>query len=289
MKKVLVLTRLVKEYEPKRLAEEGRTMGHEVSLIKYGQVNLGVSEGKMMIDIDGYDVNDFDLIIPRAATKKGSSMVSVKTAILASVDPAKILNGVSFSKYPLLGKIEQGLLLADKGLPVVDFWSFGNKKGWAEFRAGSPFGFPMMVKGRFGSHGRAVKLVNDWEQFDRAAKNYSEGAVLVQPVIKAKQWYRTIVVCGEYLGEMRHRQKDKYGAVEGTLVKQSSTKMKRLKEISLEAAKTFDVEYAGIDILWDEDRQDFAILEVNRTAQFKYFERKTGVNVAGKIFEKKLS
>lgn len=288
MKKVLVLTRLVKEYEPKRLAEEGRSLGYEISLVKYGQVNLGVSGGKSVIDIDGYDVNDFDLIVPRAATKKGSSMVSVKTAILSAVDPQKILNGISFSKYPLLGKIEQGLLLADRGLPVVDFWSFGNKKGWSEFRTESPFGFPMMVKGRFGSHGRAVKLVNDWDQFDRAAKNYSEGAVLVQPVIRAKQWYRTIVVGGEYLGEMRHRQKDKYGAAEGVLVRQAPSKMKRLKEISIEAARAFEVEYAGIDILWDEDREDFAILEVNRTAQFKYFERKTGVNVAGKIFEVKL-
>lgn len=285
MSKILILSRFVKEYEPVRLASEGRESGHTVDLVKYGQIDLAVEKGSPRISLpSGINIEDYDYIVPRAASKKGDSMVGIKTALLQMVDPKNILNGISFNDFPLLGKLEQGLLLAKAGLPTVDFVNFGSKKGWQSFREQPSFNFPLIVKGRFGSHGRTVKLVNDWEQFDRAKKHYEAGSVLVQPVIRVKQWYRAIVVNGEYLGEMRHRQKPKYGGVDGVLMKFNSTKMGKLKEICLEASKLFKADYAGIDVVWDEDREDWRILEVNRTAQFKYFEKRTGVNVARNIF-----
>lgn len=287
MSKILILSRFVKEYEPVRLAKEARELGHEVDLVKYGQVDLAVEKGSPRISLpSSVNIHDYDYIVPRAASKKGDSMVGIKTALLQTTEPEKILNGISFQEFPLLGKLEQGLMMAKANLPTVDFVNFGSKKGWQSFRDHSPFNFPLIVKGRFGSHGRAVKLVNDWEQFDRARRNYEAGSVLVQPVVRVKQWYRVIVVHGEYLGAMRHRQKPKYGGVDGVLVKFNSAKMNRLSEICQQASKLFKVDYAGIDVVWDEDQEDWRILEVNRTAQFKYFEKRTGINVAGKIFAK---
>jgi glutathione synthase/RimK-type ligase-like ATP-grasp enzyme len=119
----------------------------------------------------------------------------------------------------------------------------------------------------------------------REYRSYDAGVVLIQPKLRVRQWYRCIVVGGEYLGEMRHRQKDKYGGDGGVMLKLSDDKMARLKQICLEASKLFVCEYAGLDVVYDEDRRDFVILEVNRTAQFKYFEKRTGVNVAEKIVE----
>ena len=284
MSKVLILTRFVKEYEPRRLAKEARNAGFDADLVKYGQIDLGVVNNVPLIDL-GHDrkLADYDYIIPRAASKKGSSMVAVKAAILAAVEAGKVLNGESFAKYPLLGKIEQGLMLAREGLSTVPFFTFGSKLGWKQFKNKPAFNFPLIVKGRFGSHGRTVKLVNDWQQFDLAFKQYHAGQVLVQPQIKIKQWYRVVIVGGKYLGEMRHRQKPKYGAVEGKLVKFNSSKMKRLEEICLKAVALVKADYAGLDVAWDEDKQNWIILEINRTAQFKYFERKTKVNVAKEI------
>jgi glutathione synthase/RimK-type ligase-like ATP-grasp enzyme len=59
--------------------------------------------------------------------------------------------------------------------------------------------------------------------------------------------------------------------------------MERLREVCLRAAKLFDCDYCGIDVGWREDKKDWVIFEVNRTAQFKYFEKRTGVNVAAKM------
>ncbi len=291
MKKVLLLTRFVKEYEPRRIAQEAREMGLEIDLVKYGQIELGVVDGKVVLDLGkGRKIEDYDFIIPRAASKEGSSMVSTKMVVLEMANKLgiKTLNGESFAKYPLLGKIEQGVMLVAANLQAVDFISFGSKKGWREFRTEPKFNFPMIVKGRFGSHGRKVRLVNDWQQFERIFSEYSEGSVLVQPKLRVRQWYRCLVVGGEYLGEMRHRQRDKYGGEGGRLVGFNSTKMGRLKVLCLMATRLFECDFAGLDVAWDEDREDWVILEVNRTAQFKYFERRTGENVAKalvKLFE----
>lgn len=284
MERMLILTRLVKEYEPRRLAEEGRKLGYEVNLTKYGQITLEVLRGEARVRLaNDRLIEDYALIVPRAASKKGSSMVGTKTAILEMAKrkgKIRVLNGESFSLYPLMGKLEQGLVLASASLPAVDFVSFGSKKGWREFRSSPSINFPMVVKGRFGSHGRTVRLVNDWEQFERTMKSYQTGEVLVQPKLRVRQWYRCIVVGGKYLGEMRHRQKMKYGGEEGKLVRFNQKKMKKLEQLCLRACELFKIDYAGLDVAFDEDRQDWVILEINRTAQFKYFEKRTGVNVA---------
>ena len=299
MKKMLVLTRFVKEYEPRRLAEEGRKAGFKVDMVKYGQIDLKVLGGRAEIDLGKKRrLDEYDLIVPRAASKKGSSMVGVKTVVLNEARKLGIVvvNGESFLKYPLLGKIEQGMMMARAGLPTVDLVSFGSKLGWRKFLSRSSlreiedgfakkesFSFPLIVKGRFGSHGRAVRFVKNMDELKRVYGEYKQGAVLIQPKLRVKQWYRCIVVNGVYLGQMRHRQKDKYGGEEGKLVKFNRLKMKMLEEICVKAAMLFECDYAGVDVVWDEDKQNFAILEVNRTAQFKYFEKRTGVNVAGEM------
>lgn len=280
MRKLLILSRFVHEYEPVRLKEAAIKAGFEVNIIKYGQVTItenGVDLGK------GRKLSDYDLVVMRAASKKGSSMVGVKTVILSELHRLgkKVINGESFAKWPLLGKIEQGVELVKVNLPTVPFVTFGSKKGWKTFK---PV-FPCMVKGRFGSHGRTVRLVETQKKLDKLIRLYKEGNVLVQPVMKVKQWYRCVVANGEYLGEMRHRQKNKYGGGEEKLVKFNSKKMARLKDICLRAAKLFECDYCGIDVGWDEERRDWVIFEVNRTAQFKYFEKRTGINVAGKLVQ----
>jgi glutathione synthase/RimK-type ligase-like ATP-grasp enzyme len=295
VKKLLILSRFVHEYEPVRLKEEGVKAGFKVDIIKYGQISLGVPDVKSgqaylahprggFVDLGkGRKLSDYDLVVMRAASKKGSSMVSVKTVILSELRRLnkKVINGESFWNWPLIGKIEQGVQLANANLPTIPLIAFGSKKGWDNFKPN----FPCMVKGRFGSHGRTVKLVETQEKLDKLIKLYKEGNVLVQPVIPVRQWYRCIVINGEYLGEMRHRQKSKYGGREERLIKFNSTKMANLKEICLKASKLFGCDYCGIDVGWDEQKKSWVIFEVNRTAQFKYFEKRTGVNVAGKLIQ----
>lgn len=316
MKKILILTRYRGEYEPKRLEEEALKLGYEVDRVNYEHVRLGVSSiGKPVIDLaTGKKLYEYDLIIPRAATKRGApSMLGVKSVILEYVENLKtqkikesklqnneeikdirVINGESFKEFPLMGKLEQGVLLAQAGLPVIPFASFNGVKGWKRYleilsKRKKEF-VPVMVKARFGSHGKNVKLAETLEKLTKLSLKYSEGDVLIQPVITVRRWYRVLVLNGEVLGRMKHSQKDKFKTVEikeETLnLKPKFTKeqMADLDRICLEAMKVLKADFAGLDVAWDETSQTWRIFEVNRTAQFKWFERsKLGVNVAEKI------
>ncbi len=314
-KKILILTRFRGEYEPKRLAEEAVRAGHSVDKVNYEHVRIGVSKvGKPIVDLGtGRKLEDYDLVVPRAATKRGGeSMLGVKSVILEYIEQTssqelensrtqdkvskkiKVVNGESFRLFPLMGKLEQGILLAEAGLPVIPFVSFRGVRGWRRYleilakRKGEFV--PVMVKARFGSHGKNVKLAESLKRLIKLSEKYSEGDVLIQPVLKVRRWYRVLVVNGEILGMMKHRQKDKFQILaqqdELSKIKPKFTKtqMEELKELCLKAVQVVKADFAGLDVAWDEDAQQWRIFEVNRTAQFKWFERsKLGVNVAEKV------
>jgi D-alanine-D-alanine ligase-like ATP-grasp enzyme len=91
---------------------------------------------------------------------------------------------------------------------------------------------------------------------------------------------------------MPHRQKDKFQTAEyleetsKISPKFSDEQLRDLHSLSLAATKILKADFAGLDVAWDETTQQWRIFEVNRTAQFKWFERsKLGVNVAEKIVE----
>lgn len=307
--KILILTRYRGEYEPRRLAEEAEKAGHVVDRVNYEHVRVGVSiTGKPIIDLAcGSKLEEYDLIIPRAATKRGgASMLGIKSVILEYIEQINesrklsnekeilVINGESFRLFPLMGKLEQGLLLAQAGLPVIPFVSFNGVRGWKRYleimsKRKSEF-VPVMVKARFGSHGKNVKLAGSLMRLTKLSQKYSEGDVLIQPVLKVRRWYRVLVFGGVVLGMMKHRQKDKFQTTElieeTAKIKPRFTKqqMEELKEISITATKVLKADFAGLDVAWDETTQQWRIFEVNRTAQFKWFERsKLGVNVAEKI------
>lgn len=299
MKNILILTRFRGEYEPRRLAEEALSLGYEVDRVNYEHVRLGVSvDGKPLIELGtGKRIEDYDLVVPRASTKRGGrSMLGVKTVILEYIammgaGAPKVINGESFKMYPLMGKLEQGVLLAQAGLSVIPFASFNGKKGWKRYleiveKSKTPFE-PVMVKARFGSHGKNVKLAESFEILEKLSHTYSEGDVLIQPVIKVRRWYRVLVLNGEVLGMMKHRQKARFqtqqiqAEVAATMPKFSDSQMEELRELSLKATAILKTDFAGLDVAWDENANVWRLIEVNRTAQFKWFEKShADINVA---------
>ncbi len=301
-KKILILTRFRGEYEPKRLSEEAEKKDYLVDRVNYEHVRLGVSRlGKPVIDLGtGKKLDEYDLVIPRAATKRGGkSMLGVKSVILEYIEQLKenkpkVINGESFKLFPLMGKLEQGVLLAQAGLPVIPFTTFNGQRGWKrylEIMAKKKGEFvPVMVKARFGSHGKNVKLAESMAKLIKLSQKYSEGDVLIQPVLKVRRWYRVLIFGGVVLGMMKHRQKDKFQTLafqeEMAKIKPKFTEeqMMELERVCLEAVMILKADFAGLDVAWDEDLKQWRIFEVNRTAQFKWFEKAfSEVNVAKRM------
>jgi len=302
MKKVLILTRFRGEYEPTRLKKEAVALGYEADVVNYEQIKIGVDgAGKPEIDLGTeVKIDDYDLVIPRAASARGKqSLAGVKSVILEYLEKSKgntrVVNGKSFERFPLMGKMEQGVLLAQNGLPTIPFLSFNGKKGWKSYLESEPT-LPVMVKMRFGSHGKGVRLAETREKLEKLSLKYSEGTVLVQPVLKVRRWYRVIVLGGDVLGMMAHRQKGKFQTEE---IKQevkdvrpefSDKQFDELKQICTKACDLFDCDFAGLDVAWEEDQRRWIIFEINRTAQFKWFEKAhPEINVAKSVLELGLS
>ena len=89
---------------------------------------------------------------------------------------------------------------------------------------------------------------------------------------------------------MKHRQKDKFQTMafleETTKIKPKFSKeqMNDLGVICLKACEVLNANFAGLDVAWDEDSKQWRIFEVNRTAQFKWFEKAhPDINVAKEI------
>ena len=282
-----------------RFVLESENLGVELVPIKYKELSVKQAGGDWQIYLQGRTLQEFDILYFRAvgselewskllalyAKKEKITVVDEYLMTDGALRRFKAVAGVMMEEagvsYPKTVFVESVEELKRTVLPSAR-WPKGPAAVAAPFKD-RPYLFPLIVKGRFGSHGRTVKLVKNKEELEKIFREYKEGAVLIQPKLKVKQWYRCIVVNDEYLGEMRHRQKDKYGGEEGKLMRFNKLKMNKLREICVKAAGLFECDYAGIDVVWDENASDFKILEVNRTAQFKYFEKRTGVNVAGKM------
>jgi len=298
MKKILILTRFRGEYEPTRIKKEAIGLDCEADTVNYEHVRLGVDEsGKPEIDLGtGRSLVEYDLVIPRAASARGkASLTGVKTVMLEYLEKSGkntgVINGKSFKLYPLMGKLEQGVLLSQAGLPAIPFQSFNGKKGWKSYLDSDPI-LPVMVKMRFGSHGKGVRLAETMEKLVKLSEKYNEGTVLIQPVLKVRRWYRVIVLNGEVLGMMAHRQKGKFQTeeirteVESIRPEFTDEQFGELKRICVRACKIFECDYAGLDVAWEEDQKKWIIFEVNRTAQFKWFEKaQQDINVAKSIVE----
>jgi len=296
MKRILILTRFRGEYEPSRLKKEAVALGCEVDVVNYEHVRLGVDKnGSPVIDLGNEKkLDEYDLVIPRAASARGkASMTGVKTVMLEYIENLngniKVVNGKSFRTFPLMGKLEQGILLSQAGLPTISFQSFNGRKGWKNYLESEP-ALPVMVKMRFGSHGKGVRLAESMEKLEKLSEKYSEGTILIQPVLKVRRWYRVIVLGGKVLGMMKHRQKGKFQTeeikdeVKNVKPEFTEEQLEELRSICVKACKLFEIDYAGLDVAWEEDEKRWIIFEINRTAQFKWFEKAhPEINVAAEM------
>jgi ribosomal protein S6--L-glutamate ligase len=109
---------------------------------------------------------------------------------------------------------------------------------------------------------------------------------MIQPFLATGHDYRVIVIGGKALGAMKKTApKGEFltNVVRGgTATKAELTK--ELRDLSVKAARLFQADYVGVDIMYDKKGNPY-ILEVNRGAQFEGFERSTGINIARQMIE----
>jgi len=166
-------------------------------------------------------------------------------------------------------------------------------------------GFPCVIKNVTGSEGGLVGLVRSKDEIrefiDRAFHRWfdenktkmptsAKVGFIVQEYIKEAVGvdYRVLCLENEIIGGIkRSSQGDDFRANVSLGGKAEVFEVPDdLAAICRKIMKEGKLFYAGIDFI--KSKQDWMAIEINTCAQFKGFERATGINVAGKIIDRLL-
>lgn len=265
MKKLLILTRFPLEYEPQRLAEAAKKKGIKSEIVNYQEVEVSKNKVRLPRKLK---LNEFSLVIPRSAAHRyKKSFLKEKIAIINKLSSEmNCLNEKTYLRWPKLGKIKQTQILNKNKIPIIPTLE-------------KPV-FPAILKAEFGSHSKRVVRVENFNQAKKIMKTYS-GKWLYQPLIKTPIYWRVIVLGNKSLGIMERKTNERFLKLgEG---RKPSVRKETIESLAIEASQVFQTELAGVDLLANRDK--LMIIEVNRSPQFKIFEKLTKMKVAEKIIK----
>ncbi len=141
---------------------------------------------------------------------------------------------------------------------------------------------PMVVKRVYGSLGEGVFLAKTKEQLIRLYKDICHSPILFQKYIPSKDnsSIRVLVINGEVYGAFKRFNHQDFRSNFGQTAdgKKLENEEKYL-DFARNITKKLEIEYAGLDLLEDENGQLF-LCEINSNAFFEEFEKVTGKNVA---------
>lgn len=148
--------------------------------------------------------------------------------------------------------------------------------------------YPFVIKECFGSRGEGIYLINDREQLLITLEKVKLKPYLLQEFIRTSYGrdVRVMVIGGTVVGAMLRAATNDFRSnidLGGKGVKYLlSDEVIKLAE---NIAKELDLEYCGIDFLFDEQGNPNILCEVNSNAFFAGFEKSTNINVAAKYAE----
>ena len=157
-------------------------------------------------------------------------------------------------------------------------------------------GYPCVIKANVGSMGSGVEIAKSSMEIKDFIKRKMEARVdvpfrrssfILQEFIKesAGTDFRVLVLKGEILGGIKRSSiNGDFRANVSLGGKAEIVKVdKEMEEMAKKIMKKGNIFYAGIDFI--KSNRGYLALEINTSAQFKGFEKATGINVAGKIIE----
>ncbi len=280
-KRLLILSRYPHEYEPQRLLAAARRQGLIAEVLSYRRFSLRWQPGQVEIKLaNGRRWQDYHYLIPRAASKPGSSLVALKTMLLEELLPGQVcLNQATFRRFPLTSKLLQGMILAQQGLAVVPSFVFNSAPAWQEFLQNWRR-WPLVVKANFGSHGRQVWLLNSRRQAKEKLAAGGWTSLIAQPYLASRYWWRCLVLGGKILGAVRRPTRTRFLSAKAKDFGRHDLDQ-TARQLCQQASQILKTDFAGLDLIPVAD--GWRLLEVNRTPQFRVFERHRQLDVAAAI------
>lgn len=147
-------------------------------------------------------------------------------------------------------------------------------------------GYPMIIKKNEGSFGNEVFLAKDFNEAATIAENLGPNSFIMQEYIEESKGKsaRLQVVGDEVITSMKLTNEEDFKSnVTGGGKMEKYEPTDEEKEIALIACKKLGLDFAGVDIIWKEDKP--LLCEINSNAHFKNIFDCTGVDVADAIIK----
>ncbi|MCA9113565.1 MAG: RimK family alpha-L-glutamate ligase [Planctomycetaceae bacterium] len=250
------------------LAVERKSNGHSCS-------TENPPESELQLD-------QFDALIVRAMPPGSLEQVVFRMDVLHSLAEA----GVCILNSPrslecAIDKYLTTMRLKQAGLPVPP--TVACETAEAALAAFDQFGGDVVVKPVFGSEGRGIVRVSDYELAFRTFRTLerTQSLLYVQQFIPhAGSDVRVLILDGQPLGAITRTASGDFRtnvACHGTAEPRTATAEENC--IAIAAAAAVGVRFAGVDLLYDREGRCY-VIEVNAVPGWRAFSRATGIDVA---------
>ncbi len=263
------------QYKVNRFLEEFKKKGILLSVIKNDGTLAEITNNDIKINLPEVDFVlylDKDIYLARMLEKAGYRLFNRADFIKMCDDKTLTFIRCANEGIPMPLTIAAPLVYTSSTDIHIEFLDEVIKK----------IGLPMVVKKVYGSLGEGVFLANNKEELIKLYKEICHSPILFQKYVKTSKSksIRVLVIDHKAFGCFaRVNSKDfrsNYGDTAGGLDIQNKQKY---LDFAQKIADKLDIEYAGIDLLDDENDEPI-LCEINSNAFFEEFEKVTGLNVA---------
>lgn len=283
--KIAILSRSPQIYSTRRLLEAGQKAGHEMVIIDHTKCHLVMEKGKPSIRVNGENLVDIDVIIPRI----GASVTTYGAAVIRHFDlmgVPSILTSTALIRSR--DKLRSLQIISKSGIGIPkSVFARHPKADEVKALIQEVGGTPVILKLLEGTHGTGVIKADSVSSAKSAVEAFSgiKRDLIVQEFIEEAggKDIRALVVDGQVVGAMeRSGQADEFRS---NLHKGGTAKAieidKKVKSTALEAAKLLGLTVAGVDLLLSS--RGPLVIEVNSSPGLQGIERATGIDIAGNI------
>ena len=284
--KLAILSNGPANYSTKRLVEEAKRRGHEVTVIKYKNCYLAVDDKHPDVYYNGEKLPTSDAILPRIS----NNMTKYGCAVVRQFEMQgvyTVANAVAITRAR--DKLRAAQILAKYDVDTPKTFVSRNTSDIDALL--DQMGLPVIIKLATGTHGNGVILADTRKAAKSALQAfylYNEDGtnILLQEFIKesAGTDIRAFVVGNRVVASMQRASLDDdfrsnlhQGGL-GTPIKLTEDE----KKTAIKAARAMGLNICGVDLMRSE--RGPLVLEVNASPGFG-IEKVTGKDVASKIIE----
>ena len=272
-------------YSTRRLVEVGEARGHVVEVIDTTRCYMAINQLAPEVHYDGKRLPRYDAVIPRI----GASVTPYGCAVIRQFETigTYCVNG-SAGILASRDKLHAHQVLASKriGMPTTAFAASPKDTSNLMALVGTA---PLIVKLLESTQGKGVVLAETKKAAESVIDAFRglKANFLVQDFVKeaAGEDIRCLVVAGKVVASMKRTGAE--GDFRSNLHRGGSAQVVRIskveRETALRAARAFNLNMAGVDLLRSSDGPK--VLEVNSSPGFEGIEKATGKDIVGKLYD----